>query len=55
MRGLLIASTLTFACPPIDALNNIDELLLVVHCPVNFIIVSRPQVNHHVLVAASTT
>lgn len=32
-------------------LNNVNELLLIIHGPVDFVVVSSAQINHDVLVA----
>jgi len=34
---------------PVDGFHDVDELLLVLQRPVDLIIVSRAQINHHVL------
>jgi hypothetical protein len=36
---------------PIDRLDDVDQLLLILQHPVEFIIVPRPEIAHHVLVA----
>lgn len=36
---------------PVNCLHNINEFLFVIHGPVNFVVISRPQINHDMLVA----
>jgi hypothetical protein len=36
---------------PTTNLDNVDHLLSVTHCPVDLVVVSGSQINHHVLVA----
>ncbi len=38
-------------CTTIDSLNDINQLLLILQYPVELIVVSRPEIAHHVLVA----
>lgn len=42
--------TSSFPCSPVDGLNNVYHLLFVLHCPVDFVVVTRAQVDHDVLV-----
>lgn len=37
--------------PPINRLNDINQLLLILQHPVQLVVVSRPKITHHVLVA----
>lgn len=43
--------TASSARPAIDNLDEVDELLDVVHGPVDFVVVARPEVDHDVLIA----
>ena len=45
----------TFTRPSVDALDDVYELLLIVHCPIYFVIVPCAQINHHVFVPARKT
>ena len=35
---------------PVDRLHNVNELLLVLEGPVDLVVVSRPEIDHNVLV-----
>jgi hypothetical protein len=41
----------TFARSTVDGLDDVDELLLVVERPCDFVVVARAQVDHNVLVS----
>ena len=36
---------------PVHRLNNVHQLLLILHGPVDLVVVPRPQIDHDVLVA----
>lgn len=38
-------------CPTINRLNNINQLLLILQYPIQLVVVTRPKITHHVLVA----
>ena len=42
--------TATLLCPSVDSLYNINELLLVLQDPVQFVVVAGAKVAHHVLI-----
>lgn len=37
--------------PPKNRFHKINHLLFVLHCPINFIIIPRPQIDHHVFIS----
>lgn len=37
--------------PTIDRLHDVDQLLLILEHPVQFVVISRPEITHHMLVA----
>ena len=37
--------------PSVNRFNNVNQLLLVLEYPVQFVVVPRPEIAHHVLVA----
>lgn len=43
--------TSSLSCSAVNSLDNVDHLLLVLHCPVDLVVVASSQVNHDVLVA----
>lgn len=43
--------TLALLGPPVDRLDNVDELLLILQHPVELVVVARAEIAHHVLVA----
>src|SRR6266540_3297122 len=42
--------TMAFPGTPVDSLNNVNELLLVLQGPVDLVIVSCPKINQNVLI-----
>lgn len=53
-RGVVLGTddeSASLARALVDRLDEVDELLLVVEHPVDLVVVSRPEVDHHVLVA----
>lgn len=43
--------TFAFACSSIDNFADINELLLVVHSPVDLVVVTRTKIDHHMFVS----
>lgn len=43
--------TTSLLCSPIDGLEDIDKLLLILQHPLDFVVVTSTQIDHHVLVA----
>jgi hypothetical protein len=43
--------TTALLCTLVDGLNNVDEFLLILQDPVEFVVVASAKVTHHVLVA----
>lgn len=41
----------TLLSSPVDSLYDIDELLLILKHPVEFVVVSRPKITHHMFVS----
>lgn len=41
----------SFSCTPVDDLAYIDEILRFTQHPVDFVVITRPRVDHDVLVA----
>lgn len=42
--------TSALSCASIDCLNNVYELLHILHCPVDFVVVTCSQVNHDMFI-----
>ena len=41
----------SFPCSSINRFYQINHFLLIFHCPINLIVVSRPQIDHYVFVS----
>ena len=39
----------TLPSAPIDCLDDVDQLLSIIHGPVDLVVISRPKVHHNVL------
>lgn len=42
--------TATLGCTSIDSFDNVDQLLLVVHCPIYLIVVTSAKIDHNMFV-----
>lgn len=43
--------SLSLASPPVDDLEDVYELLLVLHGPIDLVVVTSAEIDHHVLVS----